>query len=251
MENNNRLPYLVTDSLCVSTGSYDSITNAIKAAYSQLRGTTYLKDARTISKLGEDGIYAPIGTYQLISGHINWSIGVVRHWRERMKEAGEPHYLQAYYQTFDVCPKCKGNKGKMEYVSSSMGYIVTEQCGWCKGAGNYVAPPPNSYRLVVREMIYNDTGAGMKPVDMVLEAGTLGTCIKCFKDIKAAYTDESQFRVENDCGKIVGIQAHGEILWLANVPPPNYWGKPAPPKPPAPEQPEPEICMAGGWANND
>jgi hypothetical protein len=245
-----RSKYIVTDSLCVQTGSAETPMEGIKLIYKQLRASTYIKDARTLSVLGEDGIYQPLGSYNLVSGCISWALGIVKHWRNTEKAAGRDCFLNLYYKELDICPKCKGNKGKLEYVSPAAGYMVTQACDFCKGQGAYCEPPtPPNFTLVVREQIYNGSGEGKRTVDMALENGTLTVCFKCYRDIRGAYKD-CQFRIENESGQIVGIEVHGEILWLANVPPPKYFVKPAP-KTPAPERPE--ICMAGtegGWVND-
>jgi hypothetical protein len=244
-----RPKYLVTDSLCMQTGSADNPSDGIKLIYKQLRESTYIKDGRSLSVLGVDGIYAPIGTYSLRAGCIGWSVPVVKHWRDFEKAAGRDCFLQTYYKMLDICPKCKGNKGELQYVSLEVGHKIGKVCDACRGVGTYSEPKPNKFNLVVREKIYNGSGQGFRVVDMALDSGALKNVLKCYQDIRGAYAADCQFRIENDDGEIVGIQVQGEILWLPNVPPPKYFVKPTP-KPPAPEQRE--ICMAGaeGWAHD-
>lgn len=225
--------------------------DGIKLMHKQLRESVYIKDSRSLSILGDDGIYAPIGTYNKVSGCISWSLSVVKHWRAVEKAADRDCFLNTYYKALDICPKCKGNKGKLQYVSPAAGFMVTEACDFCRGEGTYREPPRNKFNLIVREEIYRDSGEGKRVVDMVLDSGPLSQVLKCYKDIGSAYKG-CQFRLETDRGEIVGIEVHDEILWLANVPPPKYFVKPAP-QPPAPEQPE--ICMAGiehtgAWSND-
>ena len=200
--------------------------------------------------LGDDGIYAPIGSYNLRAGAIGWSVPVVKHWKDFEKAAGRDHFLHTYYKMLDICPKCKGNKGEQTFVGPEVGYMITKACDTCRGLGCYVEPPRNVFNLIVREQIYSAEGSTQyRLVDMALDTGSLKNVLTCYKEIRSAYSADSQFRIEDEKGQIVGIQVHGEILWLRNVPPPKYFVKPEP-QPPAAEQRE--ICMAGaeGW-NHD
>lgn len=247
---NTRSKYIITDSLCSQTGSADTPMDGIKLIYKQLRASGYIKDARSLSVLGDDGVYCPLGSYQLNSGHIQWSVGIVKHWRNFEKAAGRDCFLNIYYKELDICPKCKGNKGDLQYVGVDVGYMVTKACPACRGNGKYHEPTIQKFNLIVREQIYRDSGEGSRTVDMVLDSGSLTQCIKCFKEIRGSYNDESQFRVEDSTGKIFGIQVKGEILWLPNVPPPAYFVPPkkaeviALPHTPA-SSAEATVCLAG------
>jgi hypothetical protein len=183
-----RPKYVITNSLCVLTGSADTPMGGIKLIYKQLRESPYAKDSRTLSVLGDGGVYTSLGTFELNNGRIQWSLEAVKHWREHEKQAGRDYSLDTYYKELDLCPKCKGNQGYCNCIQ---------------------------FKLVVREQI------GVKMVDLPVESGSLAECLKCFKEIRGAYNGFAQFRIEASNGKILGIQVKDEILWLPNVPAPR------------------------------
>lgn len=218
--------YLVTDELQNTCGAYLNVIDACKAAREQLLESKFLKDARTISvsngNIDTTG-YAELGAWQKRAGRVVPSFAVIKHWRTKQQEASLPHTIMDFWKLVGICPKCKGDKGEFEFSCADQGWVLAKECDVCKGVGKFVEPKVTKMKLIVRDTIYNDGGEGYRLADMDLEEGSGAVCLKCFRDIKDAYDpDRSQFRVEED-GRIIAIQVHGEMLWLDNVPPPEYF----------------------------
>lgn len=214
--------YHVTDTALVTTAAKPELIDAIKAARAQLQASVYTKDERAIRyELEESGELKEIGRFTKAGGRIVHSFHVIKFWKNEQERLKRPCTLTDYYRAVDVCPKCRGDKGRHEFDLRAQDYIITETCPHCKGEGNFVVLKEKVMELVVRELIYASEG-GKKQTDIAVESGTGATCMKCFKDIKEMYTGDAQFRIEEN-GKIVAIQVHGEMLWLDNVPPPAYF----------------------------
>jgi hypothetical protein len=213
--------YIVTDALVNTTGAAADVIDVCKMARTQLLASTYMSDSRVI-RYKPDGKneYEELGRFMKRAGQITPSFAVIRHWKQAQAEAGKTMGLQDYWQAMDICPKCKGNKGKYDFSLADQDWVLIEDCDHCKGLGVYVRPRDTKMLLIVREDVHS--AEGKRSVDMTLEEGDAKTCMKCFRDIRGAYNDGSQFRIEQD-GKIIAIQVHGEMLLLANVPPPEYF----------------------------
>jgi len=215
--------YLVTDMLINTTGASADVVDACKMARSQLQATTFLRDSRSIKFRGEDGVYTELGRYTKQTGRIVPSFAVIKHWKGVQKAAGKDVGLNDFWRALGVCTKCKGDKGEFEFSCADQDWVLAKDCSVCKGSGEFTEPKVTKMTLYVREDIYKDGGEGTRSVDLSLEEGSGAACMKCFMDIREAYnTDTSQFRVEEN-GRIVAIQVHGEMLWLDNVPPPEYF----------------------------
>jgi hypothetical protein len=215
--------YIVTDELKNTTGAYIRCIDACASARRDLAASTFLKDSRSISLKDENGEYALLGAFQKRAGRIIPSFKVIKHWRDRQNAEGLPCSLNEFWRALDVCPKCHGDKGNFDFDCAAQDWVRVTDCATCKGEGKYVEPKVTKMKLIVKDTVYKSEGAGTRQCDLDLEEGTAERCMKCFRDIKDAYDPEqSQFRIEED-GRIVAIQVHGELLWLANVPPPEYF----------------------------
>lgn len=221
--------YLVTDELGNTTGAYTRVIDACLSARRNLVESKFLKDSRDIkiSAGPEQDItnagYTLLGTFSKRAGRIIPSFKVIKHWRDQQTEAGTPCRLNDFWKAMDVCPKCHGDKGTFDFNIAEQDWVLVKDCPCCKGAGNYVEPKVTKMKLIVKDTVYNSDGVGSRLVDLDVEEGTGAACMKCYREIKEAYNPEiSQFRIEED-GRIVAIQVHGEMLWLDNVPPPEYF----------------------------
>ncbi len=150
------------------------------------------------------------------AGYPNLSFQLVKRWTDQQKAANKPHSLDDFYRTMGLCRACRG------WGRKSNSPKATLPCGDCDSTGKH--KDTRIMQLIVVEIVTN-----AKPSVLALETGSAAECMKCYTNMRKSghYDDFAQFRIEED-GHVIAIEVHGSMLWLKNVPPPQYF---VPPKP--------------------